>query len=201
MSEYALAAFVFGLAAGFTPGPLSIIVIQQTLDHGLKNGIKAAIAPIISDGPIIFFVYILFNKFQDIDLFIGVISLLGALFLFWIAIKMSAVNDVNISTRSEKANSLSTAVKVNLLNPHAYIFWFTVGGAYIASGTKLEAITFVFIMISTLILSKIFLASLISKFRKFLNSNSYLWMMRTLGLLLGMFSFLLLYRSYNILFV
>jgi threonine/homoserine/homoserine lactone efflux protein len=52
MNEFILAALVFGLTAGFQPGPLSIIVIHQTLTYGLKSGIKACLAPIITDGPI-----------------------------------------------------------------------------------------------------------------------------------------------------
>ncbi len=43
MSEYIFSAFIFGLTAGFKPGPLGIVVIQQTLEHGLKSGIKANI--------------------------------------------------------------------------------------------------------------------------------------------------------------
>ena len=40
MSEYVLSAFIFGLTAGLKPGPLGIVIIQQTLEHGLKNGIE-----------------------------------------------------------------------------------------------------------------------------------------------------------------
>ena len=53
MSEFFLSALAFGLAAGLKPGPLGVVVIQQTLSHGLPGGLKASMAPLITDGPII----------------------------------------------------------------------------------------------------------------------------------------------------
>jgi threonine/homoserine/homoserine lactone efflux protein len=44
---------VFGLAAGFTPGPTLTFVIAQTLRFGLADGIKVAIAPLLTDAPVI----------------------------------------------------------------------------------------------------------------------------------------------------
>jgi len=48
-----LAGIVMGLTAGFSPGPLSTLVITQTLRHGLKEGVKVAVAPLMTDLPII----------------------------------------------------------------------------------------------------------------------------------------------------
>jgi hypothetical protein len=53
MNEFFFAALSFGLAAGLKPGPLGIIVIQQTLSKGLRAGVRASLAPLITDGPII----------------------------------------------------------------------------------------------------------------------------------------------------
>ena len=46
-----------GLAAGFAPGPLLTLVISETLQHDIKSGVKVALAPIITDLPIIFFTF------------------------------------------------------------------------------------------------------------------------------------------------
>ena len=69
MSEYLLSALIFGLTAGFKPGPLGIVVIQQTLAYGLKHGIRASLAPIITDGLIIFVTLAILTQFKDMDLF------------------------------------------------------------------------------------------------------------------------------------
>ena len=52
--EYFLSfGLVMGLASGLSPGPLLTLVITESLQHGVKAGIKVALAPIISDAPII----------------------------------------------------------------------------------------------------------------------------------------------------
>jgi threonine/homoserine/homoserine lactone efflux protein len=50
MTEFFFSALSFGLAAGLKPGPLGIIVIQQTLSKGLSAGVRASLAPLITDG-------------------------------------------------------------------------------------------------------------------------------------------------------
>ena len=52
MNEFYFSALSFGLAAGLKPGPLGIVVIQQTLSRGLRSGLRASMAPLITDGPI-----------------------------------------------------------------------------------------------------------------------------------------------------
>jgi len=53
---------ILGLSAGFAPGPLLTLVISETLQYDLKAGVKVALAPIITDLPIIIFtLFILVN--------------------------------------------------------------------------------------------------------------------------------------------
>ena len=200
MSEYIISALVFGLTAGFKPGPLGILVIQQTLEHGLKSGIRASLTPIITDGPIILVALVLLTQFKDITLFIGLLSLIGGLYLLWIAIKILKIREINISKSLGTPKSLAIAIKVNLLSPNPYLFWFTVGGTYIVLGTKAEAIVFVVVSIGTLVLSKMAVAFVASNFRELLDGKAYLWIMRILGILLAVFGLLFLSKSQNALF-
>ncbi len=195
-----MSAFVFGLTAGFKPGPLGIVVIQQTLTHGLKYGIRASLAPIITDGPIIFAALVILTQFKYIALFIGVLSFLGGLYLLWLSLKILKLKEINVLKSLGTPTSLATAIKVNLMSPNPYLFWFTVGGAYLARGNQAESIVFVTVAIGTLVLSKMVVAWVASNFREFLDSRAYLWVMRILGGLLSIFGFLLLNQSYNVLF-
>lgn len=97
MSEYILSAFVFGLTAGFKPGPLGIVIIQQTLAHGLKHGFRASLAPIITDGPIILAALFVLTQFKNVGLFISLLSLFGGLYLLWLSLKMLKLKEINIS--------------------------------------------------------------------------------------------------------
>ncbi len=195
MFEIITAAFTFGLVAGLKPGPLGIIVIQQTLSRGLSSGVLASLSPILSDTPIIILAIIILRNFSNIDIFIALLSLTGGLNLLWISIKLLKVNMNKFSDHNLSSSSLLMAVKINLLNPTPYLFWFTIGGSYIISGTFMESIAFSFVSVASLILSKIFVALLAFYFKGFLSSNRYLYVMRILSLVLFVFGFQLIYRS------
>ncbi len=197
MNEFILAALVFGLTAGFQPGPLSIIVIHQALTHGLKSGIKACLAPIITDGPIILAALFVLTQFKEFAVFINTLSLVGGLYLLWLSLKILKLKEIDFSASLGMSASLATAIKVNLLSPYPYLFWFTVGGAYLARGTQAESISFVAVVLTTLVLSKMLIAWIASNFRSLLDSTAYLWLMRVLGGVLSIFGLLLLYQSYN----
>lgn len=200
MSEYVLSAFIFGLTAGFKPGPLGIVVIQQTLEHGFKHGVKASLAPIITDGPIILVALVVLTQFKDKVLFVGILSLIGGLYLLWLSSKILRVRQIDALESLSKPKSLETAIKVNFLNPNPYLFWFAVGGTYIVTGTRSQAAIFIMLSIGTLVASKILTAWIAANFIGFLNGNAYLLIMRFLALLLAAFGLLFIIRGQNVLF-
>jgi hypothetical protein len=53
MTHFLGIGIIFGLSAGLAPGPLLMLVISDTLRHGIKAGVKVALAPVITDLPII----------------------------------------------------------------------------------------------------------------------------------------------------
>ena len=200
MNEYVVSALIFGLTAGFKPGPLGIVVIQQTLEHGLRHGLKACLAPIITDGPIIIAALVVLTQFRDITKFIGILSFVGGLYLLWLSSKIIRIKEINVSNTLSNPKSLETAIKVTFLSPNPYLFWFTVGGAYLAPGTKSQSAAFIVVSIGTLVASKMITAWIAAYFRELLDSKAYVWVMRLLGLLLAGFGILFIVRSQNVLF-
>jgi len=81
MNEFFFSALSFGLAAGIKPGPLGIVVIQQTLSRGLPAGVRASLAPLFTDGPIIIAALWLLSKFKSIDLLAAAMGLVGGVYL------------------------------------------------------------------------------------------------------------------------
>ncbi len=181
MNEFFFAALSFGLTAGLKPGSLGIIVIQQTLSKGLRAGVRASLAPLITDGPIIIAALWLLTQFKSIDRFAAILGLLGGLYLIWVGIKILQLKAISLSGKLASQDSLHTAVKVHLLNPSPYVFWFTVGGSYIMRGSALERSIFVITAIGTLIASKIVVALLAARFFSSLESRGYLLVMRLLA--------------------
>ncbi|GAB6042945.1 LysE family translocator [Endothiovibrio diazotrophicus] len=181
MGEYALAALIFGLSAGLKPGPLALVVIQQSLEHGARAGMRASLAPIFTDGPIIAAVFLLFGAVRDITPFAAALSGIGGAYLLWIAWKLVTPRAVRAATAGEAPRSLSTAIKTNLLNPAPYLFWFTVGGSYVVLGTTAQSVLFVTVAIGTLVLTKMAIAWSAARLRPTFDGVAYRWTMRLLG--------------------
>ena len=49
MIEYLVAAAVFGLSGGLSPGPLLALVVAETLARGRSSGLAVAASPLITD--------------------------------------------------------------------------------------------------------------------------------------------------------
>lgn len=155
--EIIIAALTLGITAGLKPGPLGIYVIHQTLLNGPRSGLFASFAPFVSDGPIILGSFLLINSFKQFDLFITLISVLGALYIAFIAIKLLLVNPVAQQAETSPS-SFITAVKINLLNPAPYLFWSTVGGTYLLQNDLGDAALFALLFLTTLSLTKFLMA-------------------------------------------
>lgn len=96
MNEFFLSALSFGLAAGLKPGPLCAIVIQQALSEGLLAGVRASLAPLITDGSIIIAALWFLSQFRSIGLFAAALSLVGGVYLLWLSARMFRVNEVSL---------------------------------------------------------------------------------------------------------
>ena len=160
--EITLAALTLGITAGLKPGPLGIYVIHQTLLHGPRFGLMASFAPFVSDGPIILGSFLLINTFKQFDVFIMMISILGALYIAFIAVRLLTASPVAQEPSAAPASFL-TAVRINLLNPAPYLFWSTVGGSYLLQNDLARASLFAILFLTALSTTKFFMALSIKK--------------------------------------
>lgn len=183
-----LAAAVFGLSAGFAPGPLMALVIAQTLRYGVKEGVLAAAAPILTDLPIITVSFIVLERLAQVGPAVGLISTLGGGYLFYLAYDTFKIEPVTLAEAANRPQSLKKGLIVNALNPHPYIFWITVGIPFILRalpGDPWAPLWFFPTFFGLLIGSKMALALIIGRFRSFLQGRIYLTIMRILALALA----------------
>jgi len=183
-----------GLAAGVAPGPLSALVVSQTLNFGVREGVKVAAAPLVTDLPIILLAVLVGNTLASRPLPLGILSLAGAgyiCFLGWESIRIKPADQKSSATI---ANSISKGILTNLLNPHPYLFWITVGTPLLlktwaggAWGAMLWLIGFYLMLVG----SKIGISLLVGYSRRLLYGRGYLWLNRILGLVLFFFALVL----------
>jgi threonine/homoserine/homoserine lactone efflux protein len=194
--ELIIAALTFGITAGLKPGPLGIYVIHQTLLHGTRSGLLASFAPFVSDGPIILGSFLLINSFRQFDTFITVISVLGALYIASIAIRLLIATPLTQPTTTAPSSFL-TAVKINLLNPAPYIFWSTVGGTYLLQNSLPDAALFALLFLATLSITKFTMALSIKMLGNRFSSRYVFWTLKALALLLMFFAVRLLLTTFS----
>lgn len=182
---------VFGLVAGISPGPLLTLLISETLKHNKKEGFKIACVPLLTDFPIILVSLVFLVKIYASKLILGIISLAGAFFLFYLAYQVFEVKGLSLDLPKIKSQSLRKGVITNILNPHPYLFWMTIGAPIIFKALNiniLSACLFISGFYLLLIGSKIVIVILISSSKIFLNSTLYIYILRFLGLILFFFA-------------
>jgi len=127
MISFALSGMLLGLTSGIAPGPLLTLVITETLKHGKKEGSKVAIAPLLTDIPIILIAVFILSRLSDFEFILGVISILGGLFILYLGYESIKTKGLEINTENIKTHSIKKGIIVNAINPHPYLFWITVG--------------------------------------------------------------------------
>jgi len=192
--DFLFIGIILGLSAGVAPGPLLMLVISESLRHGVKSGVKVALAPIVSDLPIIVLTLYVASRLSAYQSGLGIISMVGGIFILFTGISCLRTKPVEVSIKSERPRSLLKGVMANILNPHPYLFWISVGAPIMsrAFDTGVGALIAFFCgFYLSLVGSKILLAIAVGKSRFFLSGKIYRYTLGFLGLLLCAFAIIL----------
>ena len=181
---------LLGLSGGLSPGPLTALVISQTLRFGAREGMLVALAPILTDAPLVIAAGLLVSAVAGMNAILGVLSVLGALVVGYLAWDAYNAQIPSVENAGEP-RSIMKSIAVNLVNPHPYVFWFMVGGPLVASalekgGTHL--VSFLVGFFGCLVGAKLALALVTEHFREWLLGPPYRMVMRGLALALLVFA-------------
>jgi len=185
------AALVYGLTGGLAPGPLMTLVISQTLRHGAKEGMKTALAPLITDGPIMIVLLLFLGRIAAIRSLVGVIAIAGVLYLLYLAWESWSAPPPGATETSAAPRSIVRGAVVNFLNPNPYLFWLTAGTPMLIKAWRhsaLAAAAFITVFFVCLVGSKLLLALVLARSREHVVGRWYRPVMRTLALLLVVFA-------------
>jgi threonine/homoserine/homoserine lactone efflux protein len=188
---------VLGLSAGLIPGPLFTFLISQTLKYNAKEGLRVALSPLVTDLPVILIALFALHRLSEFETVLSAICFLGGSFLLYLSYETFRVNPFNVTLEDVKPRSLLRGALVNALNPHPYLFWFSVGAPLVIKAQRESpwgGAAFIVSFYMLLIGSKIGLALVVGKSRTFLAGNPYIYTMRTLGAALFVLA-LLLFRD------
>ncbi|MCS6827515.1 MAG: LysE family transporter [Caldilinea sp.] len=193
--SHLLAGLTLGFAAGVSPGPLMTLVITRTLEYGLAAGLRVAVAPLITDAPIVMLTVLFVSALPS-----GVetaLTLAGAAFLLYLA--WETAHDAQSATllrtgpaaQASAAADLWRGVMVNLLSPNPWLFWIGVGAPLFTRAWQnrpMLAIGFLASFYALLIGSKVLAAFAVAGGRRHLNDAWYRRLLFASALLLAFFS-------------
>jgi threonine/homoserine/homoserine lactone efflux protein len=193
---------MLGLAAGFSPGPLMALVITHSLRHSVREGLLVSAAPLVTDAPIIVVVLLVLNRVAEFERLLGALAAVGGLYVLYLSYETLRTGPLLEAVSEARPRSLGKGVLVNLLNPHPYLFWVTVGGPFILEIQQsgwLAPCLFLAGFYLFLVGSKVVIAVVAGTSRSFLAGRAYVAIMRALGLALGIFAVLLLRHAFTLL--
>jgi threonine/homoserine/homoserine lactone efflux protein len=198
MTDYISTGIILGLSAGFAPGPLLTLVISETLQHGIKSGIRVALSPIITDLPIILLSLFILGQLAEFQNLLGIISLIGGGVILYMGYETMTARPPKSDCLATAPKSLLKGILVNALSPHPYIFWLSVGGTLMNKALTQSAGTLVGFVGSFylfLVGSKILIAILVGRSRQFLTSRWYVYTLRVLGMALCLLALFLFHEG------
>ena len=192
MLEYLATGVVLGLAAGFAPGPLLAFILAQSIRFGTREGLKVAVAPLITDLPIVILATALVVvAAETAGGLLGAISLAGSAFVAYLGIESIRATAVQAGRPDEAPRSWARGALVNALSPHPYIFWITVGAPILirawADG-PLAAVAFLVGFYACLVGAKMLVAVIAGRSGGRLQCRGYRAVMVVLGILLIFFA-------------
>lgn len=127
---YVLKGMVLGGSAALTPGPYQIYLLSQAVKNGWQRTLPSALAPLISDGPIIALVFLVLSNVPD--WFIQTLRFVSGLFIFYLSYgAYQSYKQFGISTEElidAPQHTLSRAIMLNFVSPGPYIFWGFISG-------------------------------------------------------------------------
>ena len=192
--EYVLATgILLGITAGVAPGPLLMLVISETMKYGQREGVKVALAPLVTDWPIILGAFLLVSTFRELDLFLGILALAGGCYLFHLGWENLRAQPLDLPERTTRPSSLLKGITANFLNPNPYIFWASVGTPIMMrslENSPFHVVAFLLPFYFFIVFSKILIAFIVQNMKHFLATRGYVYTLKILGIALILLGFM-----------
>ncbi len=131
-----------GFSASISPGPLLAYLVSQSLTGSWKRGAIVALAPLVSDIPLVILITLLLDEVPE--LFLSLVSFAGGLYLIFLAWRLfrswRSSSDLSTPRPSKIYRNFLQAVLINLTSPSPYLFWSLVNGPLLLAALRISII-------------------------------------------------------------
>lgn len=190
--EGVLLGLTLGFGAGIAPGPMLALVIRSALQSGFAAGARMACTPLLTDLPVIVVAALLAGGLPERAL--GALGVAGGLFVVRLGIDALREDPTpEAAPPGSAAADLRRGIATNLLSPHPWLFWLTVGAPILADGGAGEDAVFLVTFYALLVGAKAAIAGLVASQRdRLARGRGYAIALRGSGVLLVATGILLL---------
>ena len=133
-----LLAYAMGFSVASMPGPILALITTETLRRGAWPGAQTALAPMCVDACVMLPLVMVLQSSIPSGAGALVIGLAGGAFLFWLGLQSFRAGPAPAAPGGRRASRrlppFLKSVLTQLMNPYAYIFWGTVGFAFVREG-------------------------------------------------------------------
>ncbi len=192
-------AMIVGFSGALVPGPMFTLVVTRVAQKGFRASLLIVLGHAVAELAIlVIFLFGLINylKNEIVIKIIGILGGAGLLYLAYDMISSSIKNKIKIdfdaSPREKISNGknnafiLAQGFLINLVNPYWYIWWVTVGAAFLIKSSSFGYMgTFIFYTghISSDFIWYLFIGFILSRGKRIINQKAY----RILFLICGLF--------------
>jgi threonine/homoserine/homoserine lactone efflux protein len=134
---YILQGIGFGMSAASQPGPFQTYLISQSLINGWRRTLPAALAPLVSDGPIIVLCMLVLSQVPaGMEKALYFVSGVFILYLAFGSYKSWRSTNATVTADTSGRQSGWKAALMNSLSPGPYIYWTLVTGPILMAGWR-----------------------------------------------------------------
>ena len=120
----------YGFAAAAQPGPFQTFLVSQCLNRGWRRTLPMALAPLISDGPIIALSLLVLSRVPE--WWQRLLHIASGLFLLYLAygayLSWRRFDEEQFTSLQPPVGGILKASLMNALSPGPYLFWSLVTG-------------------------------------------------------------------------
>ena len=139
-----LLAYAMGFSVASTPGPILALIATETLRRGAWPGAQTALAPMCVDACVMLPLVMVLQSSIPSGAGAVAVGLAGGAFLCWLGLQSFRAGSAAVAPGSHcgsrRLPPFVKGVLTQLMNPYAYIFWGTVGFAFVREGFEAQGV-------------------------------------------------------------
>ena len=137
-----LLAYAMGFSVASMPGPILALITTETLRRGAWPGAQTALAPMCVDACVMLPLLAVLQSAIPSGTGVVAMGVAGGAFLVWLGLQSFRAGprpmDRGGPHGSRRLSPFLKSVLTQLMNPYAYIFWGTVGFAFVREGFEAQ---------------------------------------------------------------